>query len=186
MRNVLGVERQKTYVVYVIQNRVNSKRYAGMSSNLPRRWSQHLRAAATNSPYPIHAAIRRYGHTAFDVTVIAGFPTEREAYAFEEHKFIQEERLQERDQGYNLADGGRGFTREETIRYNLKRNMFKVPRISSQVRKMVASVPPERLLTTAGTHDEWDYKVTARRLAREQAAKLLVKAARNRLHQIEL
>lgn len=184
MRNILGVK-QKTYVVYVIQNRVNSKRYAGMSSNLPRRWSQHLRAAAKNSPYPIHASIRRYGHTAFDVRVIAEFKTEREAYAYE-HKFIQQERLQERVRGYNLADGGRGFTREETIRYNLKRNMHKVPRISTRVRKMVASVPTDRLLTTAGTHVDWDYKVTARRLAHEQAAKLLVKAARNRLHQISI
>ncbi len=183
MRNILGVAPEKTYIVYVIQNRVNSKRYAGMSSNVPRRWSQHLRAAAKNSPYPIHASIRRYGHTAFDLHIVAEFKTEREAYAFE-HKFIQEECLQERARGYNLADGGRGFTREETIRYNLKRNMHKVPRISTQVRKMVASVPTDRLLSTAGTHDHWDYKVTARRLDRERAATLIVKAAKTRRHHI--
>lgn len=56
--------------IYVITNKSNGKFYGGSSVHIEERWRQHKRSAKTNSSYPIHAAIRKYGEHNFDFEVI--------------------------------------------------------------------------------------------------------------------
>jgi group I intron endonuclease len=57
--------------VYLIRNKVNGNSYIGLTvRELRNRWSQHKSDSRKGSPFPLHAAIRKYGEDSFDITVL--------------------------------------------------------------------------------------------------------------------
>lgn len=107
--------------IYKIINTINGKTYVGQTTNsLEKRKSSHLQSVNTNSKYPIHCAIRKYGI---------------ENFIFESIEYCTESKLNEKEShwikklntlcqnGYNIRSGGRGKQPEDLklrIRESLK------------------------------------------------------------------
>lgn len=96
--------------VYKITNKTNGKIYIGITSQgVETRWSKHCSDAQTDSPFPIHNAIRKYGKDNFQIELLEDlsdkdydFLKEREVY------WIKEFDSYNRNKGYNLTLGGDG------------------------------------------------------------------------------
>lgn len=87
--------------LYVITNRLNGKRYVGVTNNTERRWRQHARADSY-----IGSAIRKYGTNNFSFQVIEEFSSRELAYEAE-ILYIKQHNLKGLA-GYNLTNGGGG------------------------------------------------------------------------------
>lgn len=100
-------------IIYAITNRVNGKRYIGMTEmTLARRWWQHQKATASGSRTILHCAIRKYGPDAFDVRIVAEavLGANRDDLAALESLLIEQEKVLT-PFGYNMTAGGDGIPR---------------------------------------------------------------------------
>lgn len=91
------------YVVYVHQNKINGKRYVGITNNTSKRWygkGKHY----DGCPY-FFAAIQKYGWDNFEHNVLIYDLTREEASRLEKH-FIKTLKTCDKAFGYNLAEGG--------------------------------------------------------------------------------
>ena len=100
---------EKRFVVYVITNLRNGKRYVGKTNDVAARWRRHRSSARKNSPYPVHVSLRKYGREAFSFMIVRSFSTEAESFA-SERAWIAEWRTTDPNYGYNLSMGGEGPT----------------------------------------------------------------------------
>lgn len=97
---------EKPGVVYTALNRVNGKRYIGVTAYpLSRRRSEHVRLALQNkgSSTIFYAAIRKYGPDAFEWSLLKSCSTYDEALR-EEIRLIAE-----MAPAYNIVGGGQGM-----------------------------------------------------------------------------
>lgn len=91
------------YVVYVHQNKLNRKRYIGITNNISKRWYGKGKKYA-NCPC-FNAAIQKYGWDNFyHVVIVSGLSLE-EANVLEQF-YIQKYRTCEKAFGYNIQRGG--------------------------------------------------------------------------------
>lgn len=91
------------YVVYVHQNKINGKRYVGITNNTSKRWygkGKHYEG----SPY-FYSAIQKYGWDNFTHEIIVRGLTLNEASEMEQY-YIAKYRSCEKKYGYNLTIGG--------------------------------------------------------------------------------
>ena len=91
------------YVVYVHQNKINGKRYVGITNNTTKRWygkGKHYRDCTRFA-----AALNKYGWDNFAHIIIEKGLTLKEAGDLEK-KYIREYRTIEKDYGYNIAPVG--------------------------------------------------------------------------------
>jgi group I intron endonuclease len=90
--------------VYIVTNIANGKQYVGITTNLKRRWHQHL--SANGSAPALHAAINKYGPEGFVLSHIC------DAFDFDAACDIERNLIQQHNtkapNGYNLTDGGEG------------------------------------------------------------------------------
>ncbi len=94
----------QVYKIYIVTNTVNGKQYIGITNSLSKRWNKHKNAMG--SAPALHAAIKKYGFSAFVFTHIAdAFDSEAakkiEIMLIAEHNTIS-------PHGYNLTSGGDG------------------------------------------------------------------------------
>lgn len=91
------------YVVYVHQNKLNQKRYIGITNNTTKRWygkGKHYDGCSY-----FYSAIQKYGWDNFYHVVIVRGLTLEEADVLERF-FIRQYRTNEKAYGYNLTKGG--------------------------------------------------------------------------------
>lgn len=91
------------YVLYEHRNKVNGKRYIGITNNTVNRWygeGKHYEGCPRFS-----AAIQKYGWDNFEHNVLIYGLTRDEASRLERH-YIEKFKTQEKAFGYNLAEGG--------------------------------------------------------------------------------
>lgn len=106
--------------VYKITNKTNGKIYVGITSQgISTRWHKHCSDAVTDSPFPIHNAIRKYGKDNFQIELIEDLSDKDYDYLKEREVYwIKEFNSYDREKGYNLTLGGDGtfgrFRSEET------------------------------------------------------------------------
>lgn len=92
--------------IYCITNKINGKKYIGLSKNIYRRWGEHKRTSFNPSSkeyyYPLHSAMRKYGVEQFSFEIIEkceeSFLKEREKYWINYYNSV--------NTGYNLTLGG--------------------------------------------------------------------------------
>lgn len=103
---------EKVYCVYVHENKINGKRYVGITKQEPNaRW--HNGKNYEDSPR-LNNAIQKYGWDNFDHRIIASELTLEEAAEMEK-SLIKIWMLQDDRFGYNIKDGGQGGPiKEET------------------------------------------------------------------------
>lgn len=96
--------------VYLITNRVNGKRYVGITCRgYLERFNEHLHEALNGSSAILHSAIRKYGPENFDVMLLesnisAAEIGEKEKYYISLYNTFYTNRL-----GYNMTEGGGGM-----------------------------------------------------------------------------
>lgn len=107
--NKLKVEKimNKICGIYIITNKINNKKYIGLSKNCYRRWNEHKEVAkrprkSYQLRVPLYRAMRKYGIENFTFEVIEKCSPnelkEREIYWIKE--------LQTYEKGYNATRGG--------------------------------------------------------------------------------
>lgn len=100
---------QRVWKIYKITNTLNGKVYIGQTeTTVARRWTRHC---ARNSHCTfLRNAIQKHGRAAFTVeTVLSSLTLD---YALEQERaLISELKTTERECGYNLSEGGEGWTR---------------------------------------------------------------------------
>ena len=61
----------KKLEVYKIVNKINNKLYVGITNQgINMRFRHHVYEAKTNSLFPLHMAMRKYGEDNFEVSLI--------------------------------------------------------------------------------------------------------------------
>ena len=91
------------YILYEHRNKINGKRYIGITNNKTKRWygkGKHY----DGCPY-FFAAIRKYGWDNFEHNVLIYDLTREEASRLEKH-YIEMFKTCDKAFGYNLAEGG--------------------------------------------------------------------------------
>lgn len=96
--------------LYEIYNKIDSKRYVGISSNIGRRWREHRAELRSNRHHNSHfqAAWNKYGENNFNFNIINKFNNLDELNKAEK-EYIQENNLLDSKFGYNVAVGGNSF-----------------------------------------------------------------------------
>ena len=103
------------YIVYLTVNIVNRKIYIGVHKTAdPNKFDGYIGNGINSgneklikeSTFPFHAAVRKYGYTAFERITLGVYDTAEEAY-IEEARLVTKEFL-ERDDVYNAKGGGIG------------------------------------------------------------------------------
>lgn len=91
------------YILYEHRNKINGKRYIGITNNKTKRWYGKGKHYA-GCPY-FYAAIQKYGWDNFEHNILIYDLTREEASRLEKH-YIETFKTREKAFGYNLAEGG--------------------------------------------------------------------------------
>lgn len=93
----------KTYVVYVHHNKINGKRYVGITNQPRKRWYGKGKAYR-NCPH-FYAAIEKYGWDNFSHYFLeCGLTLDEASYL--EREYIERYKTTDKRYGYNLTEGG--------------------------------------------------------------------------------
>lgn len=108
------------HIVYMHVNKVNQKKYVGIThcKNPNRRWMNGR--GYMNNPH-FAKAISKFGWDNFEHIIIAKGLSKEEACAIEK-MIIQTNRTQDRKFGYNITDGGEFFTHSEESKQRMREN----------------------------------------------------------------
>lgn len=134
---------KKEYCVYVHTNKVNGKRYVGITSMCPeKRWANG-RGYRNNVLF--YRAIQKYGWDAFDHAVLFDGLSRDEAYKTE-IELIRSMSLTNPKYGYNLDKGGNGSNRitEETrkkLSDGIRRYFKEHPEAKKAIADRMKNVP---------------------------------------------
>jgi len=93
--------------VYLIENKINGKRYVGITINtIHERFISHRSAVKSGSGLYLHNAIRKYGEESFDISVLEEC---LDIETLKEREISWIETLGTFGGGYNLTKGGDGL-----------------------------------------------------------------------------
>ena len=99
------------FVVYMHENRINGKKYIGITSDVPeKRWANG-KGYYRNKHFS--DAINKYGWDAFDHRILYTGLSKAEACRIEQ-EMIQKYGTQDKTKGYNLTSGGEHFKHSES------------------------------------------------------------------------
>lgn len=126
------------YQIYKITNIINNKVYIGLTvQGAKKRYLHHLYEARSNSTFPIHNSIRKYGEDKFRLEVIETVNTHEELKELEKF-YISLYDSNNRQLGYNLTAGGDGtlgrFHSEETKAKIREKAINRIPKESTKAR----------------------------------------------------
>lgn len=113
----------KRWTVYQHVNKINSKRYIGITSQFPVTLRWGINGKNYSSKTRFGAAILKYGWDNFEHLIIAENLTGEEAEALE-IKLIAKYKTQDKRFGYNLLEGGNTPKITEEIRQKMSKSMM--------------------------------------------------------------
>ena len=110
------------YTVYQHKNKINGKRYFGITSRKPEeRWGCNGRNYKS-SPH-FYSAIQKYGWDNFEHLILFEELTKEEACS-KEKELIKQYDATNRDLGYNSTTGGETFTMSEESKLKMSKSMM--------------------------------------------------------------
>lgn len=128
-------------IVYCIENKVNGKKYVGVTKHsIETRWNQHVSCATTRSSKKsaIHNAISKYGVDQFVVTLIDEADSHEDLMSKEKFWISS---LDTKRRGYNCTAGGEYSPRsaDMDVRERMRQSHLGVPLSEETKRKMSAT-----------------------------------------------
>lgn len=109
------------YYVYLHNNKINNKKYIGITKQQPEsRWG--INGEGYKSSPHFYAAIQKYGWDNFEHIVLYQGLTKEEACQ-KEIELIEEYQTQNREYGYNIMSGGSAPNMPEEIRLKLSNSL---------------------------------------------------------------
>lgn len=150
-------------VIYVIENKVNGKKYVGQTTQkLKRRFNAHIYASKNKKGIPLYNAIQKYGQECFFIKTIDV------AYTFEElneKEIFWIKKYTDSENIYNVRPGGTGFQKGELHplygRELPKKTREKIGNahrgkiVSSETRKKLSKASKDRPRT-----EEWSNNIS--------------------------
>lgn len=131
--------KMSSYIVYMHENRVNGKKYIGITSGNPyKRWANGT-GYYRNKHFS--DAIRKYGWDAFDHKILYTGLTKQEACEMEQ-TLIAKYDTQNRDVGYNITNGGEHFKHTEESKRLMserRKGLGRKKRTAEQIENMKAA-----------------------------------------------
>jgi transposase len=128
--------------VYFAHNTINGKAYVGCTvRTASKRFKQHCSQARSGSHLHFHCAIRKYGPDAFSVMTIWKGDSREEMYQVEKD-VIAGMKTDQRQRGYNMTEGGDGFTSEKARETQLQRWSKVTPDERSRLARAMNEVSP--------------------------------------------
>jgi group I intron endonuclease len=95
-------------LIYLVRNKVNGKVYVGKTTQaLEARWRQHVRDSRKKVTH-FYLALRKYGLSAFELSVLSSSAESHEQLNEQEIYFIAKFKANDRAIGYNTTKGGDG------------------------------------------------------------------------------
>lgn len=160
--------------LYLITSPVG-KQYVGITTlTVNRRMTGHRTAARQGSPYPLHAAIRKYGFDAMQIETLADTCDLEELHRLEVAKIAELNTVAPR--GYNLTAGGEGTTghsvseeHRQAIGERMKQNWLDPDFVAMRKRKssehIATRTPDQQAAFQAGSRAYWTPEKYAERAA---------------------
>jgi group I intron endonuclease len=102
-------EKDKTYSIYAIVNKINNKLYIGQTYSIKNRWCRHKCCAkTTNGKFnlPLYNSMRKHGIDNFELTVIEEWLSLDDANYWEEFYIMFFKTEVQFGAGYNISSGG--------------------------------------------------------------------------------
>lgn len=115
-------KQDKNWTVYMHKNKINGKRYVGITGREPKtRWGQN----GKNYKRQLYFwnAIKKYGWNNFEHIILRSNLSEEEAN-FLERWLIKKYKLKDRNYGYNVVDGGNTKTPYVIFGYDINNGSF--------------------------------------------------------------
>lgn len=105
--------------VYIHQNKINGKRYVGVTADDPKhRWSG---GAGYSRNKHFYDAIKKYGWDSFEHIIVADGLSRQQALSME-RELIAEYKTQDKRWGYNITDGGEHFNHSQPSKKLMSEN----------------------------------------------------------------
>lgn len=150
--------------VYLITNRVNGKRYVGITSRgYQERFKEHVSDALNGSKTILHNAIRKYGEENFDAMLLEDNIPDDQAGLKEQYYIKLYNTFYTSHIGYNMTEGGGGMSgykhteaTKAAISHSLQGHVFP----ESRNRKI------KQAMTGRDYKPEWKQALSASRLGR--------------------
>lgn len=121
-----------SWIIYVITNNVNNKKYVGQTKQpFARRWYKHRWIAAKGSPLPFHNSIRKYGKDNFSHEIVENNLSTQELADEKERLWISSLNSNNKKFGYNLNSGGQKFASGKSLATLEKMRLISTQRMSS-------------------------------------------------------
>jgi group I intron endonuclease len=151
------------YSLYYFTNKINNKKYVGITSNVKRRHSQHK--SGRNRCPVFSSAIKKYGFKNFEFAII------KENLTCEEAKFLEKEFIKNFNSmvpnGYNRTEGGDTSVKhseesKKKISESNKNYLLNNPHVrigtkhSEETKKKLSELAIKRTNRPSGT-EHWNY-----------------------------
>lgn len=147
---------ENIYTVYIHTNKINNKRYVGITRVKPsERWKKNGRGYKNNHHF--WNSIQKYGWDNFEHEIIANNITHEEAKNFET-KLIALLNTQSPHCGYNISKGGDGGGYEISKSTRKKMSRARKGKYTGINNPMFGRSPSERM--DKNTYEKWLYKHT--------------------------
>jgi group I intron endonuclease len=153
----------KDYSVYCFTNKINNKKYIGLTCDVKRRYKQHK--SGNSRAVVFCLAIKKYGFDSFDFEILKTNLTLNEAKDFERDKISTLNTMV--PSGYNRTEGGDSSVRhtKETIEKIIEKNRvwrlnngcsMKGKKHSEETKKMLREAALKRTNMPSGPQ-HWNY-----------------------------
>lgn len=115
------IENTDNYCVYYHKNRLNNKLYIGISKDVKKRWSANGGQYKYSKVF--YRAIKKYGWNNFDHVILIDNISKDIACVIES-ELIKKYKTQDKEFGYNLANGGFGGCTAKGEKHHLSKKVY--------------------------------------------------------------
>lgn len=165
---------EMTYFVYCFTNKINSKKYVGITSNMERRFKQHK--SARNRCPVFSNAIKKYGFENFEFKIL------NENLSSKDAKLIEKQLIKDFNtlvpNGYNRTEGGDTSVKHSVESIEKIKEANRLYRLnnpdprkgklhSEETKKLLSELALKRINRPRGV-DHWNYGKKAKESTKEK------------------
>lgn len=174
----MGFENNIYGYVYCIENKVNGKKYIGITTRaIDKRFEEHKKANSY-----IGSAIRKYGVSNFSISELDTAKTHEELCQLE---VFYIEKFKTFENGYNLTIGGDGVVKDIYIDVVLNNRQKRfIEFVDKENKKKVDVNNYEKMVETCLFNIVYFYLLSDSKIVKRQSAKLILKLKSHLLKQV--